>query len=88
MSARKTKSPPTLDFEKSLLELEHLVTEMERGELTLEESLKQFERGITLTRTCQEALTEAQQKVEILTKTNGQTRLQAFNNSGDISASD
>lgn len=54
------------DFEKSLQELEKLVETMERGELTLEESLKQFERGIALTRACQQALAKAEQKVQIL----------------------
>ncbi|MDE0285124.1 MAG: exodeoxyribonuclease VII small subunit, partial [Gammaproteobacteria bacterium] len=39
-----------IDFEKALAELEQLVETMEKGDLTLEESLKQFERGVTLTR--------------------------------------
>lgn len=55
-----------LNFEQALQELEELVDRMERGELSLEESLKSFERGIELTRTCQKALREADQKVEIL----------------------
>ena len=56
------------DFEKNLTELEQLVETMEKGELTLEESLKQFERGVALTRACQKALAEAEQKVRILTR--------------------
>lgn len=56
------------DFEKSLQELEKLVEAMEGGDLTLEESLKQFERGIALTRACQQALAKAEQKVQILTQ--------------------
>lgn len=59
------KSPP-IDFEKSLEELERLVEQMERGELTLEESLRHFERGIELTRACQSALQAAEQRVEKL----------------------
>ncbi len=64
MSEEKTE----FDFEKSLAELEQLVETMEQGELTLEESLKQFERGVALTRACQKALSEAEQKVQILTR--------------------
>jgi exodeoxyribonuclease VII small subunit len=60
----------TPNFEKSLQELETLVERLERGDLSLEESLKQYERGIALTRLCQQALSEAEQKVEILS--NGQ----------------
>jgi len=60
----KKKSPPS--FESALSELETLVEHMESGELTLEDSLKSFERGITLTRSCQDALRDAEQKVEIL----------------------
>ena len=62
---RRTK-PPT--FEEALSELEALVEVFEKGELSLEESLKSFERGVELTRTCQQALKEAEQKIEILTE--------------------
>ncbi len=54
------------DFEKSLQELEKLVEKMEQGDLGLEESLQAFERGIQLTRTCQQALGAAEQKVQQL----------------------
>jgi len=64
----KKNSPP--DFETALEELETLVEQMEAGEITLEESLQHFERGILLTRTCQEALKAAEQKVSILLKDN------------------
>ena len=57
---------PAVDFEAALAELEALVERMESGELTLEQSLQAFERGVTLTRTCQKALKEAEQKVEVL----------------------
>lgn len=60
-------------------ELEKLVEEMERGDLSLEESLKSFERGIKLTRTCQQALQDAEQKVQILLEKNGQQTLEPFN---------
>ncbi|MEE4658948.1 MAG: exodeoxyribonuclease VII small subunit [Halieaceae bacterium] len=55
-----------IDFEASLAQLEVLVDQMEDGDLTLEESLKAFEQGMKLTRDCQAALKEAEQKVEVL----------------------
>ena len=48
------------------MELEGLVETLEQGELSLEDSLKTFERGVVLARTCQEALAKAEQKVAIL----------------------
>ncbi|MCK0165554.1 exodeoxyribonuclease VII small subunit [Marinobacter sp. S6332] len=54
------------DFEKSLDELETLVRNLEQGELSLEQSLTAFERGVKLTRTCQQALKSAEQRVEQL----------------------
>ena len=54
-------------FEQSIAELEDIVKEIEQGELTLEESLKQFEKGIGLARRCQEVLQQAEQKIQILT---------------------
>jgi exodeoxyribonuclease VII small subunit len=65
MPVNKTESS---SFEEALSELEALVESMEQGELPLEESLKSFERGVTLTRTCQQALKAAEQKVEILSR--------------------
>ena len=62
-----TKKPQIPDFETAMTELEELVTQIETGNLSLEESLKQFEQGIKLSRTCQKALTEAEQRVKILT---------------------
>ena len=66
------------DFEKALEELEELVQTLEKGELSLDEMLKQFERGIKLTRTCQSALKNAEQKVELLIKQAGKTELEPF----------
>ena len=56
------------DFEAALAELEAIVGRLEQGELTLEESLRQFERGIVLTRACQKALAQAEQKIRVLAK--------------------
>ncbi|MEJ2059758.1 MAG: exodeoxyribonuclease VII small subunit, partial [Gammaproteobacteria bacterium] len=61
------KTDEKLDFEQALQELETLVDRLEKGDLSLEESLQAFERGITLTRTCQSALEDAEQKVRQLT---------------------
>jgi exodeoxyribonuclease VII small subunit len=56
----------SFNFEDSLAELETLVQQMEQGDLTLEDSLAAFERGISLTRGCQTALAQAEQKVNVL----------------------
>ncbi|MEJ2646022.1 MAG: exodeoxyribonuclease VII small subunit [Gammaproteobacteria bacterium] len=74
--AKKRSTPP--DFENALKELEGLVEQMEKGDLSLEESLRHFERGIQLTRTCQQALQEAEQKVEILLSQDGQQVVAPF----------
>lgn len=73
---KKTEQTP--DFEKSLDELEKLVERMEQGDLTLEESLKSFERGMELTRHCQKALDEAQQKVDQLLEKDGEIQVAPF----------
>ena len=73
---RKKASKPS--FEEALNELESLVETMEQGELTLEESLKSFERGVELTRTCQQALKNAEQKVEILSANTLDADLEPF----------
>ena len=62
----------TVNFEKALSELETIVEDMEQGNLTLEESLKRFEKGISLTSDCQQALASAELKVSELVKKNGQ----------------
>ncbi len=74
---RKRSNP---NFEETLQELETLVEKMEQGELSLEESLKAFERGIELTHTCQKALDEAEQKVEILSRKGGVLEPEPFRN--------
>ncbi|MCS3902729.1 exodeoxyribonuclease VII small subunit [Methylohalomonas lacus] len=66
------------DFEAALAELEQLVERMEQGELSLEESLQQFERGIALTRACQQALQAAEQKVQILLNETPEAELSEF----------
>ena len=65
---RVTRKNKEFNFEKSLDELEKLVELMEKGELSLEDSLKHFERGIELTRACHKALADAEQRVQVLIK--------------------
>ena len=69
---------PTIDFEASMGELESLVEKMEQGEFSLEDSIKQFERGMQLARNCQRALRSAEQKVMKLAADNNQESLQDF----------
>ena len=73
MSATKN-----VNLEKSLADLESLVEELETGDLPLEKAMKKFEDGIKLTRACQSALKDAEQKVEILLKTAGGESLEPF----------
>jgi exodeoxyribonuclease VII small subunit len=61
----------TPNFEKALSELETLVDEMEQGNLSLEESLKRFEKGIALSTECQQALQNAELKIQELVEKNG-----------------
>jgi exodeoxyribonuclease VII small subunit len=66
------RDTPAPDFERSLAELEAIVEKLEHGDLSLDESLRHFERGVQLTRTCQTALKQAEQKVEILLRKSGE----------------
>ena len=72
------KKKKSSNFEKDLQELEDLVEKMEGGDLSLEDSLLHFERGIALTRACQKALSEAEQKIQILLAEDGSQKLQPF----------
>ena len=60
-----------VNLEKAIADLESIVDELESGDLPLEKAMKKFEEGIKLTRSCQTALKEAEQKVEILLKSAG-----------------
>lgn len=73
------------DFELSLSTLEALVNKMEKGDLTLEESLQAFETGIQLTRDCQMRLAAAEQQVQKLIEQQGEMRLEPFD---DIESDD
>ena len=69
-----SKQQPEFKFEEALEELERLVSSMEEGELSLEDSMTAFEKGIKLTRECQTALQKAEQKVQILLNESGETK--------------
>ncbi|MES9830804.1 MAG: exodeoxyribonuclease VII small subunit [Candidatus Thiodiazotropha sp. 6PLUC2] len=77
---RKAKTPA---FEEALKELESLVETLEQGDQSLEDSLKSFERGVSLTRLCQEALKEAEQKVQILSGEQQTSELESFPNDSE-----
>ncbi len=78
-TGKKTSSKSRhADFEAQLQELEALVERMEAGEQSLEESLKDFERGVELTRACQQTLKQAEQKVQILLQQNETADLEPF----------
>jgi exodeoxyribonuclease VII small subunit len=73
--ARKKTTP---DFEHALAELQTLVERLETGELSLEDALSTFEQGIRLSRECQNALTQAEQKVQLLLERNGEVEETPF----------
>ena len=73
--SKTAKLPP---LEASLTEIATLVEQMEQQELTLEQSLQHFERGVTLVRHCQQLLATAEQKVELLLQQNNQDTLIPF----------
>lgn len=88
--AKSTRKQPDHDFsrfESSLEELEKIVERMESGDQSLEESLKDFERGVTLTKACQTMLKNAEQKVEKLVKDQGELKIETLSDdpSGDPS---
>lgn len=72
-----------VNLEKALADLENLVEELETGDLPLEKAMKKFEDGIKLTRACQAALKDAEQKVQILLKTAGGESLESFETEGE-----
>jgi exodeoxyribonuclease VII small subunit len=84
MPRAKPADAEPLDFERAMAELEQLVQKLEKGDLPLEESLAAFERGVALTRTCQAALRQAEQKVELLLqKPGGEAERVPFDDSRD-----
>jgi exodeoxyribonuclease VII small subunit len=75
---KKTDADGKPDLEQSLEQLEAIVESLERGDLTLEQSLQAFEAGVKLTRQCQETLAAAEQKVQLLIEQNGTLKSMPF----------
>lgn len=75
-----TKKPKNLSFEQALEELSIIVSDMEQGDLSLEQSLKQFERGIALANASSGKLKQAEQKVSILMGNGDKSVLTNFDN--------
>lgn len=78
-----SKKAEQFSFEAALTDLEQLVLRMEGGELSLEDSLQAFEQGVALTRQCQQALSQAEQRVQILLEKNGESVAQPFTEETD-----
>ena len=79
MARKKT----AVDFEQSLGSLQAQVERLESGDLSLEESLAAFEQGVALTRDCQQALSQAEQKVQQLMENNGELRTEPFDGASE-----
>ena len=75
-----TKKPENLSFEQALEELSTIVSDMEQGDLSLEQSLKQFERGISLANASSSKLQQAEQKVSILISNGEKSSITTFDN--------
>jgi exodeoxyribonuclease VII small subunit len=65
------EKPAAMNFEKALKELEEIANSLEEGELSLDESIRQFEKGMQLSKFCRQKLDEAERKIEILQKGEG-----------------
>ncbi|GLO60145.1 exodeoxyribonuclease 7 small subunit [Vibrio sp. MACH09] len=79
-----SKKPENMTFEATLNELDTIVEQMESGDLTLDDALKNFERGIALAREGQAKLTQAEQRVSILLEKSDDANLDAFQHTQSI----
>lgn len=70
------KDTSELTFEQAMSELEHIVNQLEQGDLPLEQSLQQFERAVALSRISQQKLQQAEQKVSLLVRQGAEETLQ------------
>jgi len=69
------------NFNKGLSELEEIINKMESGELSLEDSLKYFEEGVKIHRQCHTALTDAEQRISILSENDNYSEEKSFGDS-------
>ena len=72
-----------INFEENMEKLEKIVTDLEKGELNLDDSVKKFEEGIKLSKECNKILEEAEKKITILLEENGETKEEDFHTSED-----
>ena len=77
------KKIENLSFEESLTELETIVQNLEQGDMSLEDSMTLFERGLGLSQVSQEKLKSAEQKIQILLEKNGEEKLVNFDNNAE-----
>ena len=80
MARKKAIPKPPKNIEEALKQLETLVVDLETGELGLDDALQQFEQGITLTRYCQDTLTQAELKIQQLTESSTSAQLKDVSN--------
>jgi len=76
MSNTEKKKPQSC--EKALKDLESIVTKMEKGDLPLEDALKQYEKGMSLVQNCQKALSDADQRIKLIMEKNGEITQESF----------
>ena len=69
------------NFNKGLLQLEEIINKMESGELSLEDSLKYFEEGVKIHRQCHTALTDAEQRISVLSEDDNYSEEKSFGDS-------
>jgi exodeoxyribonuclease VII small subunit len=69
------------NFNKGLVKLEEIISKMESGDLSLEESLKYFEEGIKIHRECHTALTDAEQRISVLNENDNYNEEKSFEDS-------
>jgi exodeoxyribonuclease VII small subunit len=82
MTQDRNLSPQTSDpkrFESSMSELEQIVSRLEKGELSLDDAMQAFEKGVKLTRQCQQILDDAELKIQQLNSKNEEENLEPFN---------
>ena len=77
---RGPKVAEKFNFNKGLLNLEEIISKMESGDLSLEESLKYFEEGVKIHRQCHTALSDAEQRIKILSESDNYNEEKSFEN--------
>ena len=85
MSSKAKTAAPELNFEKAMDRLEAIVEQMETGKLPLEDLIVRYEEGMNLVKVCQERLTNAEEKIEIIARNNaGKRTVKNFEPAGEL----